>query len=71
MDKNSADFVDVFHTDSGRYGTTRNLGHIDYYPNGGFRVQPLCPENWKFNSDEGNKIILTLCEQLKTEPELQ
>ena len=30
----SGRFVDIIHTDS-VYGTTRDLGHIDFYPNGG------------------------------------
>lgn len=46
-----ANFVDVIHTDAGHYGYTAPIGHVDYYPNGGFS-QPGCPppsEDGKIN----------------------
>lgn len=40
-----AAFVDVIHTDAYVYGTALRSGKADFYPNGGIRVQPGCPEN--------------------------
>lgn len=38
-----AEFVDVIHTDSGFFGFDQRIGHIDFFPNNGTRVQPGCP----------------------------
>lgn len=39
-----ARFVDIIHTDAGRFGTIRNSGHVDFWPNRiNFAVQPGCP----------------------------
>lgn len=35
LDPSDAQFVDVIHTCSGLLGHNRNLGHADFYPNGG------------------------------------
>jgi len=48
LSKEDADFVDVIHTNSGLLiqgglSFMQNLGHIDFYPNGG-RHQPGCTE---------------------------
>ncbi|XP_049958235.1 pancreatic lipase-related protein 2-like [Schistocerca serialis cubense] len=40
----SADFVDVIHTGGGKYGVPMNTGSVDFYPNGGERIQPGCPK---------------------------
>ncbi|XP_050430197.1 pancreatic triacylglycerol lipase-like isoform X1 [Adelges cooleyi] len=37
-----AEFVDVIHTDAGVFGFPVPLGHADFFPNGGFPVQPGC-----------------------------
>lgn len=37
-----ATFVDVIHTDSGKFGLSKAVGHIDFYPNGGSAPQPGC-----------------------------
>lgn len=44
--EDDAEFVDVIHTNSGpassgKLGIDRNVGHIDFYPNGGSK-QPAC-----------------------------
>ncbi|XP_070500866.1 inactive pancreatic lipase-related protein 1 [Chironomus tepperi] len=42
LDPTDADFVDVIHTCAGILGHDENLGHADFYPNGGEQVQPGC-----------------------------
>ncbi|XP_046384865.1 lipase member H-like [Ischnura elegans] len=42
LDPTDAEFVDVIHTCSGRYGTPGPVGHVDFYPNGGKAIQPGC-----------------------------
>lgn len=37
-----AEFVDVIHTDGGVFGFPVSLGHADFFPNGGFPLQPGC-----------------------------
>ncbi|XP_067040236.1 pancreatic lipase-related protein 2-like [Acropora muricata] len=41
LDPTDAKYVDVIHTDMPLYGTPQNVGHIDFYPNGG-ADQPGC-----------------------------
>lgn len=36
--------VDIIHTDKGRYGTPFATGTVDFWPNGGDRIQPGCPD---------------------------
>ncbi|ESO12282.1 hypothetical protein HELRODRAFT_105263 [Helobdella robusta] len=43
VNPSSADFVDIIHTDN-VLGTTKSLGHLDFYPNGG-KQQPGCITN--------------------------
>ena len=40
LNPTSARFVDIIHTDH-TYGTERDIGHIDFYPNAGDN-QPSC-----------------------------
>ncbi|WP_411026850.1 lipase family protein, partial [Salmonella sp. s55044] len=41
LDLNDADFVDNIHTDDDTYGSSTDMGHVDFYPNGG-SSQPNC-----------------------------
>jgi len=41
LDINDALFVDVMHTNGGKNGILKSLGHIDFFPNGG-QHQPNC-----------------------------
>lgn len=34
--------LDIIHTDSGFFGIPWPVGHADFYPNGGFALQPGC-----------------------------
>ncbi|XP_018328181.1 pancreatic lipase-related protein 2 isoform X2 [Agrilus planipennis] len=45
IQKHDADFVDIIHTDA-FYGYNSDLGHVDFYPNGG-RLQPQCEKGDK------------------------
>lgn len=38
----SAKFVNVIHTDAGYFGNPKDLGHADFYVNGGEALQPGC-----------------------------
>ncbi|VVC40272.1 Triacylglycerol lipase family,Lipase/vitellogenin,Alpha/Beta hydrolase fold [Cinara cedri] len=49
LDKESADFVDIIHTNCGFFGQLMPAGSVDFYANGGIN-QPGCPNNthdWK------------------------
>lgn len=47
LDPSDAEFVDVIHTCAGTLGHNKNLGHADFFPNGGKATQPGCD----FSSD--------------------
>ncbi|ODN02431.1 Pancreatic triacylglycerol lipase [Orchesella cincta] len=42
LDHSDAYFVDVVHSNQGRYGIAGNNGHVDFFPNGGGPEQPGC-----------------------------
>lgn len=42
LDRSDALFVDVIHTDGGKFGYSNELGHADFYPNGGHAPQTGC-----------------------------
>lgn len=42
LSRNDAEFVDVIHTCAGVLGSEVNLGHADFFPNGGSVNQPGC-----------------------------
>jgi len=43
LDFTDASYVDVMHTNAGQNGLNKDIGHMDYYPNGGSK-QPGCVE---------------------------
>lgn len=45
ISKTDAIFVDIIHTDSGMNGAPHSTGTIDFWPNGGVRSQPGCPND--------------------------
>nr|AIY34732.1 lipase 3b [Lygus lineolaris] len=42
ISKNSAEFVDIIHTAKWIEGIHDEVGHVDFYPNGGYPFQPGC-----------------------------
>ncbi|XP_018334888.1 lipoprotein lipase-like, partial [Agrilus planipennis] len=42
LSRKDADFVDVIHTCGGFLGILSQIGHVDFYPNGGTPPQPGC-----------------------------
>ena len=57
LDRSDAQFVDVIHTDSKTfvvrgYGIKKPIGHIDFYPNGGYE-QKNCRKR-----DDGTYVLI-------------
>ncbi|XP_056633142.1 probable phospholipase A1 magnifin [Diorhabda sublineata] len=46
LSKESAEYVDVIHTDAGVFGFPLALGHADFFPNGGRALQPGCQPSY-------------------------
>lgn len=42
LTENDAFLVDIVHSDAGRFGWSKPVGDIDFWPNGGNAVQPYC-----------------------------
>ncbi|XP_046475615.1 phospholipase A1 member A-like isoform X1 [Neodiprion pinetum] len=42
INTDDADFVQVIHSDDGVIGLNSDVGHVDFYPNGGTNLQPGC-----------------------------
>lgn len=43
LDHTAAKHVDIIHTDANLYGIPKATGHLDFWPNGGYTLQPGCP----------------------------
>lgn len=54
LSSGDANFVDVIHTDGGKFGLSKVIGHVDFYPNGGSAPQPGCV---LFNGPEREDIV--------------
>lgn len=52
LDKEDGKFVDVIHTNCFMQGLVEELGHVDFYLNGGI-IQPGC---WAEPSEENNQF---------------
>lgn len=44
LSEGDADFVDIIHTNAGQRGVWNQIGHVDFFVNGGY-FQPGCSEN--------------------------
>ncbi|XP_055838608.1 phospholipase A1 member A-like [Episyrphus balteatus] len=45
IEKSFAKFIDVIHSDAGGIGTTKAIGHANFWLNNGTRFQPECPSD--------------------------
>ncbi|KAI4491879.1 hypothetical protein M0804_003271 [Polistes exclamans] len=52
LSSTDARFVDIIHADYGFYGTSRTTGTVDFFPNGGHRLQPGCQKGAPFLSKD-------------------
>lgn len=68
LNPDSANFVDVIHSDSGQYGIAEPVGTADFWPNYKLvtNVQPGCPMGmFPLLSDEGKRtLFLWLMKQI-------
>merc|ERR1711970_458875 len=55
LDKGDADFVSIIHTDAFGAGIDFNIGHADFWPNGG-KNQPGCEGNPDCNHDFSHQL---------------
>ncbi|XP_011313672.1 pancreatic lipase-related protein 2 [Fopius arisanus] len=52
LTRSDAKLVDIIHTDAGFYGIARPSGTVEFWPNGGTRLQPGCPSNSRVYTKE-------------------
>ncbi|XP_037030961.1 lipase member H-A-like [Bradysia coprophila] len=60
-----ARFVDIIHTDVNGFGTKRNTGHVDFWPNNGVAVQPGCPPIMANRGCSHNRAVLLYAESVQ------
>jgi len=57
LDKTDAHFVDVVHTDSGKLGLAKPIGHADFYPNCEKSAQPGCRRMVAFSKGRFDELV--------------
>ncbi|CAH0563633.1 unnamed protein product [Brassicogethes aeneus] len=57
LSQNDAEYVDVIHTDGGIFGFPLNVGHADFYPNGGRALQPGCQPSYLVQQRLIDKVL--------------
>lgn len=56
LDPTDAEFVDIIHSCAGTLGFAEPLGHVDFFPNGGFN-QPGCPLTDQFGCNFYSRML--------------
>jgi len=60
-----AHFVDIVHTNQGALGIYKNIGHVDFYPNGGGPIQKPCVVQYGHSQNENAVVMLNTCSHSK------
>uniref|UniRef100_A0A6P7FU19 Pancreatic triacylglycerol lipase isoform X1 n=1 Tax=Diabrotica virgifera virgifera TaxID=50390 RepID=A0A6P7FU19_DIAVI len=57
LSKESAEYVDIIHTDAGIFGIPIAIGHADFFPNGGRALQPGCQPSYIVKQGIVNQVL--------------
>ncbi|CAL8129591.1 unnamed protein product [Orchesella dallaii] len=60
-----AKFVDIIHTNQGALGIYKQIGHADFYPNGGGPIQKPCLSKYGQSQHEIALVMLNTCSHAK------